>query len=262
MIYLYLRLYRFNKAAQSKDSSMIRKNIGRPTPIPNEPSLRTETACSTKSLRSSTEPYIKTLCIICQKRKISEDTHKVKVTRKGLRMLQVAKEIEDKDFFIRLNIIPNPEDAFANGVIYHRSCWIYKQREASKDETFDENHNDMAKVKSDIEIINIVKSELIYSAASTLDMNNVNNTYIELLKDNNCTDIKTNYKSYLKQLIKENISIAEFIKPNQKNCLEKICTKSKKDYIVDSALECKTDIYDQIFETAIHIRKGVNANKS
>ena len=107
-----------------------------------------------------------------------------------------------------------------------------------------------------------MKSELIYPTASTLDMNNVNNTYIELLKDNNCTDIKTNYKSYLKQLIKENISIAEFIKPNQKNCLEKICTKSKKDYIVDSALECKTDIYDQIFETAIHIRKGVNANKS
>ena len=102
-------------------------------------------------------------------------------------MLQVAKEIEDKGFFIRLNTMPNPEDAFANDVIYHQSCWIYKQREASKDErTFDENHNDTAKVKSDIEIINIVKSELIHPTASTLDMNNVNNTYIELLKDNNC----------------------------------------------------------------------------
>ena len=93
-------------------------------------------------------------------------------------------------------------------------------------------------------------------------MNNVNNTYIELLKDNNCTDIKTNYKPYLKQLIKDNISFAEFIKPNQKNCPEKICTKSQKDCIVDSALECKTDIYDQIFETAMLIRKEVNANKS
>ena len=227
MIYLCFRVYRFNKAAQSKDSSVIRKNIGRPTSILNEPSLQTETACSTKSLRLSTEPYIKTLCINCQKRKTSENTHKVKTTRKGLRMLQVAKVIEDKGFFIRLNTIPNLEDAFANDVIYHQSCWIYKQREAFKDErTFDENHNDTAKVKSDIEIINMVKSELIYPTASTLDMNNVNNTYIELLKDNNCTDIKTNYKPYLKQLIKDNISIAEFIKPNQKNCPKKICTKS------------------------------------
>ena len=91
-------------------------------------------------------------------------------------------------------------------------------------------------------------------------MNNVNNTYIELLKDNNCTDIKTNYKPYLK--IKDNISIAEFIKPNQKNCPEKICTKSIKDCIVDSALKCKTVIYDEIFETAMLIRKEVNANKS
>ena len=103
---------------------MIRKNIGRPTSILNEPSQQTETACSTKSLRLFTEPCIKTLCIICQKIKLSEDTHKVNSTRKDLIMLQVAKEIEDKGFLIRLNTIPNPEDAFTNGVIYHLSCWI------------------------------------------------------------------------------------------------------------------------------------------
>ena len=133
MIYLCFRLYRFNKAAQSKDSTVIKKNIGRPTSISNEPSLQTETASSTKSLRSSTEPYIKTICIICQKRKTSEDIHKVKTMIKGFRVLQVAKEIEDS-FFIRSNTITNPEDAFTNDVIYHQSCWIYKQREASKDE--------------------------------------------------------------------------------------------------------------------------------
>ena len=76
--------------------------------------------------------------------------------------------------------------------------------------------------------LNIVRSEIIHPTASTLDMNNVNNAYIESLKDNNCTDIKTNYKPCLKHLIKDNISIAEFIKPIQKNGPEKICTKSKK----------------------------------
>ena len=37
-----------------------------------------------------------------------------------------------------------------------------------------------------------------------------------------------------------------------------MCTKSQKDCIADSALECKTDIYDQIFDTALRIRKEVN----
>ena len=110
--------------------------------------------------------------------------------------------------------------------------------------------------------LNIVRSEIIHPTASTLDMNNLNNAYIESLKDNNCTDIKTNYRPCLKQLIKDNISIAEFIKPIQKNGPEKICTKSKKDCIADSALECKTDKYGQIFETVMFIRKEVNANKS
>ena len=92
-------------------------------------------------------------------------------------MLQVAKEIEDKGFFIRLITIPNPEHAFANDVVYHQSCWIDKQREVSKAEiTFDKNHNDKVKVKSDIEIINFGKSELTHPTTSTLDMNNVSNT--------------------------------------------------------------------------------------
>ena len=38
--------------------------------------------------------------------------------------------------------------------------------------------------------------------------------------------------------------------------------QNEKDCIADSALECRTDIYDQIFETAMLIRKEVNANKS
>ena len=82
------------------------------------------------------------------------------------------------------------------------------------------------------------------------------------MKDSNCNNIKINYRPYLKQLIKDNISFAELIKPNQKKYPEKICTKRRKDCIVDSALECKTDIYDQIFETAMLIRKEVNANES
>ena len=76
--------------------------------------------------------------------------------------------------------------------IYHQSCWIYKQREASKDErTFDEKHNDTANVKSDIEIISIMKYELMHLTASTPDLNNVNNTYIEYWKTAIATILKS-----------------------------------------------------------------------
>ena len=160
MIYLCFRLYRFNKAAQSKDSSIISLHQSQMNPLYKLIQIVQLNHCD--HLQRLTLKH----CIICQKRKTSDDTHKVKTMRKGIRVLQVAKEIEDKGFFIRLDTIPNPEDAFADDVIYYQSCWIYKQREASKDKkTFDENHNDKGKVKSDIEIINTVKSELIYPTA-------------------------------------------------------------------------------------------------
>ena len=98
MIYLCFRLQRFKKAAQSKDSSIVRKNIGRPTSIPNETSLQTETACSTKLLRSSTESYVKTLCIICQKRKTSENTQKSRQRGKASKCYKQQKRSKLKVF--------------------------------------------------------------------------------------------------------------------------------------------------------------------
>ena len=77
------------------------------------------------------------------------------------------------------------------------------------DETF--------RVISDIELLNVVKCDLDKKENTDLNMSSINTTYINLLQDNNHADRNPNYKRYLKQLILDNISYAEFIKPRRKN---------------------------------------------
>ena len=45
-------------------------------------------------------------------------------------MFTVAKKLEDKLLFLRLNQIPKAEDAIADDVEYHRVCWVLLQRKA------------------------------------------------------------------------------------------------------------------------------------
>ena len=97
--------------------------------------------------------------------------------------------------------------------------------------------------------------------STVLDMNNINTIYINLLEESNCESIQPNCKTYLKQLIKDNIAQVEFIKPNRKNCPEKLCSISEKDRIVDSVLGSTTDIYNQIYETAMLIRNNEKEQK-
>ena len=45
-------------------------------------------------------------------------------------MFEVAKKIDDKSFYIRLNTLCNAADAVTNDVQYHQHCWLYAQRNA------------------------------------------------------------------------------------------------------------------------------------
>ena len=98
---------------------------------------------------------------------------------KGIRMIQIASKLDNKGFFIRLNILPGRADAVANDVLYHQECWVYKQREANKTGTAynEQNYDQIAKVIADIEKINIVKSELMNPTTTVLDMNNIYNLH-------------------------------------------------------------------------------------
>ena len=46
-------------------------------------------------------------------------------------MLVISEKLRDKSFFRRLNSIPKADDAVANDVVYHDTCWIKAKREAA-----------------------------------------------------------------------------------------------------------------------------------
>ena len=50
----------------------------------------------------------------------------------GKHMLVVSENLSDKSFFRRLNSIPKADDAVANDVVYHDTCWIKAKREAAQ----------------------------------------------------------------------------------------------------------------------------------
>ena len=60
------------------------------------------------------------VCVICQK--VGDKLRKVAVKWTSKRMLDVAKCLSNKDFFLWHNTIPLAEDAIANGVEYHLKC--------------------------------------------------------------------------------------------------------------------------------------------
>ena len=80
--------------------------------------------------RSKSEKFDKNLCIIYQ---ITTERNLTRAEREdtGKHMLVVLENLSDKSFFRRLNSIPKADDAVANDVVYHDTCWIKAKREAA-----------------------------------------------------------------------------------------------------------------------------------
>ena len=78
----------------------------------------------------------------------------------GKKMYEVANVSPNKEFFIRLNTIPQAENAVANDVAYHLKSWVIAQQEVQKElpnETEIQELEDVNRVIADIEIIDIVR---------------------------------------------------------------------------------------------------------
>ena len=73
-----------------------------------------------RDLRSKSIGFDKTKCIICQER--GRKLRKSMDVNIGKRMLDVAKALPEKGFFVRLKSIPNAHDVVANDVLYHLKC--------------------------------------------------------------------------------------------------------------------------------------------
>ena len=137
----------------------------------------------------------------------------------GNRMLDVAKTLPEKGFFIRLNSIPNTHDAVANNVLYHLKCWVRNvretQRNVSKMEGKDndiEQMKDLTCILAEIDIINMVKNILKKNPEEIMTMSEINEEYNRLMNNENLL----NYKSYIKQLLLDNQRYFQGISANGK----------------------------------------------
>ena len=94
--------------------------IGRPNERQRIENISTENQSQSRILRSSGILYNRDLCAICQKD--GGLLRNASLEQTGKNMLQVAKDLSDKSFFIRLNSIPKADDAVASDIKYHLKC--------------------------------------------------------------------------------------------------------------------------------------------
>ena len=117
-------IQRYTDALEQGQATTVKRKAGRPS------SNTLEIENEVRQLRSQSIQYNKDICIICQSP--SGTTHRVETLETEKIMFSVANEISNKDYFLRLNSIPNPEDGVANDVRYHLPCWVKAKKEAQR----------------------------------------------------------------------------------------------------------------------------------
>ena len=203
-------------------------------------------AQAVKSLRSTSALYGNNRCIICQQ--YGGKLRTVAVQETGKKMLNIARSLEDNQFFLRLNSIPNAQDAIANDTKYHLTCWVKVQRKVEYSSGPVQELDDLSTVLADIEIISIV-NELVNVSKDVIDMNRINITYNNLLGN-----VKPeNFKLYLKTLLEENVRSIVFSRPPARNQPEKVCSSDVRRLTIES-FNNTSDDFNMIFQTAKLIR--------
>lgn len=209
----------------------------------------------TFSTRSKIQSYNKDLCIICQKGGGGR-LRKVEFLQTGKNMHEVAKTLENKEFFLRLNTIPNAEDAVANDVLYHLQCWVEAQRDAkSFPECEIQELEDVDRVVADIEIVHIVK-ELVFECNQVTNMSSVNEIYNHLLGN----EVEENHKRYLKSLLTDSVHGLVFSKPPSRRKSENISSESFTNHLLEDVSN-KADSFSTVYEAAKVIRKELLQNR-
>ena len=174
----------------------------------------------------------------------------------GDNMLSVAKNLEDKTFFRRLNAINCASDGVANDVLYHHLCWNSSKRKAEVNSNL-ENHVEKMEVISDIELLNYVRLNVRPNQKKLIDMNDVNSAYEHILLENGeSAEIATgDRKKYLKSLIAENIDEIVFVKDKNPSKPEKLSTNLTVDDLPSNTYDDITTVKDM--KSLLKIAKSI-----
>ena len=216
---------RYHEEVETGNTTVVKRKAGRPS-LNNSHALE---ECEGLTTRSSGVPYMKEICIICQKQ--GGKLHRVEFKTTGQNMFQVSKMLTDKSFFMRSNTITSAEDAVANDVLYHNQYWVIAKRKAKLKSSKPE---DYVHTLSETELINFAENYLQCGTDPVLDMNKVDLVYKNILIENGMkkADLARDHKRKLKEVIEDYVPNAVFVKSKHKNKPEQNITKDIQEEVV------------------------------
>ena len=99
---------------------------------------------------------------------------------------------------------------------------------------------------ADIELLIIIETNIHQNPNNTLDMNFINESYINILIENGADpkNVSNNYKKQLKKLISVNLSDLLFVKCTQKNKPEKLISPSAQASALNAHMDSIADESD------------------
>ena len=123
----------------------------------------------------------------------------------------------------------------ANDIKYHLKCSVTIQRQSkTENETQPREMDDISKVISDIEIINIINSELQNPSGITLNMFDINQRYRSLLENNGHKCVNQNPSGITLNMFDINQRYRSLLENNGHKCVNQNYRKYLKTLINDS----------------------------
>ena len=155
----------------------------------------------------------------------NEELHLVSTDTMGEKFLKIKKHSPDEVVRISLAYVNQPSDCAAFDLVYHHNCLRDQERkiEKSSQEFRDINFSNSGQYIANIDILNAIKCSL--SSGSVITMNDIDKEYKSLLEENGIEPRSSSYKQLLKEIIKENIDDAEFVKSHRAYDSEQVLSK-------------------------------------
>lgn len=221
-------------AATGSISGIRQKKRGRPS------SRVTPTSTSASPRRTREQYFKKHMCVICQEDQ-KDKLHNVSTENMGSQLIIIGQKTGKEGLKVRLSNLVSSSDpltAVAEDMKYHLQCLVKEKRDIEKLEQQQKSHVKFGQVLSDLELLEIVETELNDpNIDGALNMNDIQQTYVNLLLENEFPiPEKPRYKTYLKQMILDNIPDVHFSRPPDKTKPEQVLSTKSKDSLIASAL--------------------------
>lgn len=256
---------RFEKAAESKNASVLFRTSGRPSlasrscslvPLSQE-SGENVAAISKRISRSSTATYDKQLCFFCQTHDDKQPVHAIQTESRGKQLSEFVKSCDNDLYKVFLSSAIRQEDALSIDVQYHRACWtkyvVRAQGIQTKEKGSDVQEN---KIAADVEFLNLIKGLL--SKGKILSLDDAHQTYSNILNDHFCN--WSPCRKTVRQFLIDHIDDLEFIRAFQRNKPDRFCLSAAKVAAIEAALNKPSEDseLEVIYDCAKIVRKEIN----